>query len=98
MPLPAARSTLDRRLPLDTILHADCRTALAGLPEACVDLVFADPPYNLQLSQDLYRPNMTRVQAVDDPWDQFESFADYDEFTRAWLVGCRRVLKPDGAL
>jgi len=98
MPVTAAGSTPDPRLPLDTILHADCRTALAGLPEASVDLVFADPPYNLQLSQDLYRPNMTRVQAVDDPWDRFESFADYDEFTRAWLVGCRRVLKPDGAL
>jgi len=98
MPLTAAGLTPDPRLPLDTILHADCRTVLAGLPEASVDLVFADPPYNLQLSQDLYRPNMTRVQAVDDPWDRFESFADYDEFTRAWLGGCRRVLKPDGAL
>ncbi|MCX6071314.1 MAG: site-specific DNA-methyltransferase [Chloroflexi bacterium] len=85
-------------LPLDTILHADCRTALAELPEASVDLVFADPPYNLQLSQDLYRPNMTRVQAVDDAWDQFESLADYDAFTRAWLGGCRRVLRDDGAL
>jgi modification methylase len=85
-------------LPLDTILQADCRTALAELPEASVDLVFADPPYNLQLSQDLYRPNMTRVQAVDDAWDQFESLADYDAFTRAWLGGCRRVLRDDGAL
>jgi site-specific DNA-methyltransferase (adenine-specific) len=93
-----ARSPLDSRLPLDTILHTDCRTALAELPEASVDLVFADPPYNLQLSQDLYRPNMTRVRAVDDPWDQFGSFAEYDTFTRAWLDGCRRVLKPDGAL
>jgi site-specific DNA-methyltransferase (adenine-specific) len=85
-------------LPLDTILHADCREALAGLPPSSVDLVFADPPYNLQLSQDLYRPNMTRVQAVDDTWDQFDSLADYDAFTRAWLGGCRRVLKDDGAL
>ena len=85
-------------LPLDTILHADCRTALAELPEASVDLVFADPPYNLQLSQDLYRPNMTRVQAVDDAWDQFDSLAEYDSFTRAWLGGCRRVLKDDAAL
>ncbi len=85
-------------LPLDTILHADCRAALADLPETSVDLVFADPPYNLQLSQDLYRPNMTRVQAVDDAWDQFDSLADYDAFTRAWLGGCRRALKDDGAL
>jgi site-specific DNA-methyltransferase (adenine-specific) len=85
-------------LPLDTILNADCREALSGLPEGSVDLVFADPPYNLQLSQDLYRPNMTRVQAVDDAWDQFDSLADYDVFTRAWLEGCQRVLKDDGAL
>jgi modification methylase len=96
--MTGAGSTPDPRLPLDTILHADCRTALTELPEACIDLVFADPPYNLQLSQDLYRPNMTRVQAVDDAWDQFGSFADYDDFTRTWLGGCRRVLKPDGAL
>ncbi len=96
--MTSAASSPDPRLPIDTILHADCRTALASLPEASVDLVFADPPYNLQLSQDLYRPNMTRVQAVDDPWDQFESFGDYDAFTRTWLGGCRRVLKSDGAL
>ena len=92
--LPAA----EPRLPLDSILHADCRTAVADLPEASIDLVFADPPYNLQLSQDLYRPNMTRVQAVDDAWDQFDSFAAYDAFTREWLTACRRVLKPSGAL
>jgi modification methylase len=84
--------------PLDTVLHADCRAALAGLPEASIDLVFADPPYNLQLSQDLYRPNMTLVQPVDDAWDQFGSFAEYDAFSRQWLEGCRRVLKPEGAL
>ena len=84
--------------PLDTVLHADCREALAGLPEASIDLVFADPPYNLQLSQDLYRPNMTLVQAVDDAWDQFGSFAEYDAFSRQWLEACRRVLKPEGAL
>jgi DNA modification methylase len=86
------------RLPLDAIVHADSRAVLAELPEASVDLVFADPPYNLQLSQDLYRPNMTRVQAVDDAWDQFASLGEYDEFTRVWLAGCRRVLKDDGAL
>ena len=84
--------------PLDTILHADCLQALPSLPGASVDLVFADPPYNLQLSQELYRPNMTRVQAVDDAWDQFGSFAEYDAFSREWLGACRRVLKPEGAL
>jgi len=85
-------------LPLDTVVHADCRVALAELPEASIDLVFADPPYNLQLSQDLYRPNMTRVQAVDDAWDQFGSFAEYDAFSQDWLAACRRALKPEGAL
>jgi modification methylase len=63
-----------------------------------VDLVFADPPYNLQLRQELFRPNNTRVDAVDDEWDKFDSFADYDIFTREWLAACRRVLKPGGAL
>jgi len=63
-----------------------------------VDLVFADPPYNLQLSQDLYRPNQTKVDAVDDGWDKFSSFAEYDEFTRKWLAGCQRVLKDTGTL
>ncbi|MBM3122108.1 MAG: site-specific DNA-methyltransferase, partial [Chloroflexi bacterium] len=91
-PLPASLP------PLDTILHADCRAALARLPEASIDLVFADPPYNLQLSQDLHRPNMTLVQPVDDAWDQFGSFAEYDAFSREWLGACRRVLKPEGAL
>jgi modification methylase len=71
---------------------------LAALPERCADLVFADPPYNLQLRNDLYRPNQTRVEGVHDAWDQFGSFAEYDSFTRAWLAGCRRVLKDDGTL
>lgn len=69
-----------------------------SLPERSVDLVFADPPYNLQLRNTLYRPNMTVVDAVDDAWDQFGSFAEYDAFTRAWLGACRRVLKDTGAL
>ena len=71
---------------------------MASLPEKSVDLVFADPPYNLQLSQDLWRPNMTRVDAVDDDWDRFGSFEAYDAFTRAWLTGCRRLLKDTGTL
>jgi modification methylase len=85
-------------LPLDTILPGDCLEILATLPENSVDLVFADPPYNLQLQNDLYRPNQTKVDAVDDDWDKFSSFAEYDEFTRAWLAGCRRVLKNTGTL
>jgi modification methylase len=80
------------------VIEGDCLDVLAALPESCIDLIFADPPYNLQLRQELWRPNMTRVDAVDDDWDRFESFSDYDEFTRAWLSGCRRVLKESGTL
>jgi modification methylase len=71
---------------------------MAALPAASVDLVFADPPYNLQLKGDLKRPDDSRVEAVDDDWDKFASFADYDAFTRAWLAACRRVLKPAATL
>ncbi len=85
-------------LPLNQILHGDSIDLLAKLPEASVDLIFADPPYNLQLQGDLWRPNQTRVDAVTDTWDQFESFAAYDTFTRAWLGACRRVLKETGTL
>lgn len=71
---------------------------LAQLPEKSVDLIFADPPYNLQLQNTLLRPNLTEVDAVDDAWDQFDDFAAYDQFTREWLTGCRRVLKDTGTL
>src|SRR3712207_6526290 len=83
---------------LDHIYHGDCREVLAALPERSVDLIFADPPYNLQLKGELWRPNMTKVDAVDDAWDQFDDFAAYDRFTCAWLLGCRRVLKDTGTL
>ncbi len=86
------------KLPLDQVLHGDCVERLAELPAKSVDLIFADPPYNLQLTQELYRPNQTRVERVDDAWDQFKSFAEYDDFSRAWLEACRRVLKDDGTL
>ncbi|CAN7639412.1 site-specific DNA-methyltransferase [Bosea sp. LjRoot9] len=89
---------LPLELPLDQVLVGDCVAALERLPPASVDLVFADPPYNLQLGGDLRRPDDSLVDAVDDDWDKFSSFADYDAFTRAWLAACRRVLKPDGAL
>ena len=67
-----------------------------ALPAESVDLVFADPPYNLQLQGDLKRPDNSRVDAVDDEWDKFSSFSAYDDFTRAWLIACRRVMKPRG--
>jgi modification methylase len=80
------------------VLVGDCLAELAKLPDRCVDLVFADPPYNLQLPTQLLRPNNTRVDGVDDEWDKFASFGDYDRFCRAWLEQCRRILKPDGAI
>lgn len=83
---------------LDHIYHGDALDVLDTLPEASVDMVFADPPYNLQLQNTLLRPNHTRVDAVDDAWDQFASFSDYDAFTQRWLAGCRRVLKESGTL
>ncbi len=86
-------------LPLNRILKGDCVEVMNSLPEKSIDLIFADPPYNLQLPKNtLHRPNMTRVEAVDDEWDRFDSFSAYDEFTRAWLRACRRVLKPGGSL
>ncbi|WP_299672193.1 site-specific DNA-methyltransferase [uncultured Roseobacter sp.] len=85
-------------LPLNTILDGDCIDVMNSLPEASVDLIFADPPYNLQLKGDLHRPDNSRVDAVDDAWDQFSSFAVYDTFTREWLAAARRLLKPDGAI
>ncbi len=86
------------QLPLGEILQGDCIEHLAKLPEGSIDLIFADPPYNLQLTGDLWRPNLTKVDAVDDEWDQFESLEAYDRFSRDWLSACRRVLKPDGTL
>ena len=88
----------DLNLPLNQILRGDCISLLADIPSSSVDLVFADPPYNLQLSQDLYRPNQTKVDAVNDGWDKFASFAEYDEFTRQWLAGCQHVLKDTGTI
>ncbi|MDX1435443.1 MAG: DNA methyltransferase [Anaerolineales bacterium] len=87
-----------KNLPLDQILKGDCLARLAELPPESVDLIFADPPYNLQLKGDLRRPNNTRVNGVNDAWDRFDSFAAYDDFTRAWLETCKRVLKPNGTL
>ena len=87
-----------RSLPIDTILVGDCIDHMNALPAGSIDLIFADPPYNLQLEQGLTRPDQSRVDAVDDEWDKFESFAHYDGFTREWLRAARRLLKPDGAI
>ncbi len=85
-------------LPVNRVLQGDCVALMDRLPERSVDMVFADPPYNLQLAGDLRRPNDSVVDAVDDDWDKFASFAEYDAFSRAWLAACRRVLKDDGTL
>src|SRR6195952_4920129 len=84
--------------PSETFILGDCIEAMNALPEKSVDLVFADPPYNLQLAGDLKRPDDSHVDAVTDDWDKFASFEAYDAFTRAWLLACRRVLKPTGTL
>ncbi len=83
---------------LDHVIQGDCVEILNSLPEKSVDLIFADPPYNLQLSQELWRPNMTKVDAVDDNWDKFDGLVEYDQFTREWLNACRRVLKDTGTI
>jgi len=84
--------------PLNQILHGDCIKVLKSLPENSVDLIFADPPYNLQLQNDLYRPNMTKVDAVNDGWDKFGDFQEYDAFTREWLSASQCVLKDTGTI
>jgi modification methylase len=83
---------------LDRVIEGDCVEKMRALPEGCADLIFADPPYNLQLKNELRRPDNSKVDAVDDNWDQFSSFAEYDRFTREWLTEARRVLKDTGAL
>ncbi|CDZ29463.1 site-specific DNA-methyltransferase [Neorhizobium galegae] len=83
---------------LNSIIKGDCVAALEALPDHSVDAIFADPPYNLQLGGTLHRPDQSLVDAVDDEWDQFASFEIYDAFTRAWLLACRRVLKPNGTI
>ena len=91
---PRAPRGVSDSTPQQRILVGDCATEMTKLPADSVDLVFADPPYNLQLASDLKRPDDSKVDAVDDDWDKFASFAVYDEFTKAWLRACRRVMKP----
>ncbi len=83
---------------LDRVLVGDCVAELSRLPAGSVDMVFADPPYNLQLQNDLKRPDDSKVDAVDDDWDKFSSFSAYDDFTRAWLLAARRAMKPNATL
>src|SRR5260370_19152343 len=92
------RKPIETDFQLDHIYQGDCREILSHLPEKSVDLIFADPPYNLQLQSALLRPNLTEVDAVDDEWDQFDNFASYDRFSHEWLTACRRVLKDTGTL
>ncbi|HEX8055168.1 MAG TPA: DNA methyltransferase, partial [Novosphingobium sp.] len=94
----ADRAASELALPLGQILSGDCIEAMRSLPSASVDMVFADPPYNLQLGGDLNRPDGSHVDAVTNDWDKFDSFATYDRFTREWLAEARRVLKPNGSL
>ena len=80
------------------LYHGDCLQVLARIPDKSVDLIFADPPYNLQIKNELYRHNQTKVDGVDDNWDKFASFNEYDDFTRKWLKECSRVLKDTGTI
>ena len=93
-----ATKRVPRVLPLDTIIQGDCIAEMAALPDKSVDMIFADPPYNLQLGGDLFRPEGGRVDAVDDAWDKFDSLAVYDRFTKDWLAEARRILKDDGTI
>ena len=85
-------------IPLNKVLHGDCVEIMNSLPEGIVDVIFADPPYNLQLKNSLFRPDSSEVDAVNDEWDKFDSMAEYCEFTRAWLSAAKRVLKPNGTI
>ena len=95
---PRSSTKPSRELPFDEILMGDCIAEMARLPDKSVDMIFADPPYNLQLGGDLFRPEGSRVDAVDDEWDKFDSLAAYDDFTREWLAEARRILKDNGTI
>lgn len=82
---------------LNKIYHGDCVEMMKNIPDNSIDLIFADPPYNLQLNNELYRPDQTKVDAVNDVWDKFESFEEYDKFTIPWLQECHRILKNTGS-
>lgn len=89
---------MNEKLATNRILVGDCVQLMRDMPAGSVDVVFADPPYNLQLNGDLMRPNHTRVDGVDEDWDRFQDFQSYDRFTRDWLDAARHTLKDDGTL
>lgn len=94
-----AAAPVDMRvLPLDQIVRGDCIAAMRAMPDKSVDMIFADPPYNLQLGGELFRPDGSHVDAVTDDWDKFDTFAAYDAFTRAWLAEAHRILKDTGSI
>src|SRR6187549_1892314 len=95
---PVADGLPNAELPLDSIIMQDCIAAMRALPAKSIDLIFADPPYNLQLGGDLNRPDGSLVDAVNDEWDKFDSLSAYDRFTRDWLAEARRILKDDGTI
>ena len=93
-----AKQTAETPLPVDSIISGDCIEQMNALPAGSIDLIFADPPYNLQLKQQLHRPDQSQVNAVNDHWDHFSSFTAYDTFTQNWLAAAKRLLKPNGAI
>jgi modification methylase len=88
----------ENTLPLNQILAGDAVEIMNGLPEGSVDLIFADPPYNMQIPGNLWRPDFSKVEGVDDEWDKFADFQAYDSFTTNWLKAAHRLLKPSGAI
>ena len=92
------KTVKNHSLPLNQILPGETIEHLKSLPENSIDVIFADPPYNLQLENELSRPDSSKVDAVNDKWDQFESFKAYDDFSRAWLTEAQRILKPNGTI
>ncbi len=85
-------------LPLNQILPGDAVQVMNRLPEKSIDLIFADPPYNMQIKGNLTRPDFSRVEGVDDEWDKFDDYPSYDQFTEAWLRAAQRLLKDEGAI
>ena len=83
---------------INRVLVGDCIDQMNKLPSESVDLIFADPPYNLQLNGELSRPDQSKVNGVNESWDQFESISDYDKYTKLWMTAAKRVLKPNGAI
>ena len=83
---------------LNKILNSDSLIELSKIPDNSFDLVFADPPYNMQIGEKLTRPDASKVNGVSDKWDQFNSFEHYDDFCKTWLTECKRILKDNGSM